>query len=165
MDDVGDRGAEAVEDRPALEVPHVAGATVADVDLVGQPAQHRHPFGRGEGQDRSTLHRLVAQQDDRPGRDLAGQRAVVRRSEHLDRRGRGRQDGVERQEGGHHPLDGPVDVGPADLPPFEGVGQVQGPDHPGGHLDVEAGGQRGSGLAHPEHPVADDEALEAPLPP
>jgi hypothetical protein len=60
-------------------------------------------------------------------------------------------------------LDGAVDVVPRCVATLEGGGQVLGADHAVGHLDVEAGGDRGGGVAQPEDPVADDEAIEVPL--
>ncbi len=46
---------------------------------------------------------------------------------------------------------------------LEGVGEVLRSHHPVRHLDVEPGVERRRRVAEPEDPVADHEALEAPL--
>jgi hypothetical protein len=158
-----DHGTDAGEDGAAVEVPHIAGSAVAEVDGVGEATEHRHGSARSDRQHRGAVDRLVAEQDDGAGGDLACELSVLRRSEDGSRRGRRGQDVVEPQQRGHDPPDGAVDVGPRRLAVREGPREVLGPHHAVGHLDVEPCGQRRRRVTQTEDPIADDEALEPPL--
>ena len=164
MDDVGERGAEPVQDGPTVEIPDVAGPAVTDVDGVGQAAQHGDTHARiGEREHRGAGDELVAQQDDGAGCDLTGELTVRRGAQHIDQRRRGREDLVEAQHRRHDVLDGAVDVLPCGIAALEGGSEVLGAHHSVGHLDVKASGQRRRCVAEAVDPVADDEPLEPPL--
>ena len=83
--------------------------------------------------------------------------------QHLASRGRFPEHVGQPEPGGHHPLDSLVDLGPGGLTGIEVLHEVLGPDHPVGHLDVQAGVERPACVAETEQPVADHETPEPPL--
>ncbi len=160
-------GAQSLCHRDDLWSPHVARPAVPEVDRIGERSDHRDLLARTDFQreHRGSVHRLVAEEDDRLGRRLPGQRSVRRVGEHVSTWGRLAQNLGEAEPGGDHPLHRGVDLRPRGRTRVEVVDEVAGPHHPVRHLDVEATVQRTARIADPEDPVADHEARESPLVP
>ncbi len=145
----------------------VAAAAVPEVARIGEGADHREASepARVEGEDRAAVDGLVAEQHDRLGGGLAGEGAVGRGCDDVRCDGRSIAVAVggvaehRRHRAGHARPDGGVGNGALG----DGLVEAGAPDHAGRHLDVEARGDRRAGVAQAEDPVADDEALEAPL--
>ena len=109
------------------------------------------------------VDRLVAKEHDRLRGGFARESAVLGAREDVVVGLRLLQHVVEAQQGGQHALDAAVDLLPRDVLALQRVTQAIGSHHAIRHLDVEPGGNRASGVADAEDPVADHEALEAPL--
>ena len=97
----------------------------------------------GERQDGRAVDGLVAQQDDRAGRDLAGEGAVLGRADDTRRggarrRGRRRSAAAWRRSARRRRRRRPTTPSPSSRAP----GRCSVPHHAVRHLDVEAGGQR-----------------------
>ena len=141
-DDVAERGPQPGERRHDLGRPHVARRGVAGVDPVGERPDHGEASQPRplEGQHRRPVDRLVAQQHTGPLRDLAGQGAMRRAGDVLERRRLGRHG-----EAGHGREQANA---PRRRRPRRGrrrvdeARQVVCVVHAEGHLDVLAGERR-----------------------
>jgi hypothetical protein len=142
--------AEPVEHGAAVEVPHVAGPAVAEVDGVGQAADDGEPTRRGQRQHRRAVDRLVAQQHHRASRDLAGERAVLGEPSTSATAAGADSTSSKRSSVAITARRPTVDVGPRHLAALERAGRCWAADHPVRHLDVEARGTDGGGVAQAE---------------
>ena len=147
---------------------HVARPAVAEVPLVGQPAEDRDPAERSPasrgssgapstGSLRSSTIALAAA-------SRARARWAGEASTSSDTGDRSRSGSVAwRSSAATVWVTARVDRAVVDRAGLDRRAQVLVADHASGHLHVEAGVHRRGGVAEPEDPVADDEAVEAPL--
>ena len=106
-------GAQTSLDPPSPRLTAVASAPIRATDPSGAEVQR---------QERRAVDRLVAQEHHRLGRRLPGQCPVGGAGQHAPVPGAGLPEDVgEPEPGGHHPLDGLVDLGPGGLAGVEVV--------------------------------------------
>ncbi len=161
--DVGDRVAKAVEHGAARQVPHVAGTAVADVHRVGEPADDGDPLRRRRAAARRSRRRsrcaAAAPSGPRPRGPAPDVRASRVRRPLSARTGRGRSAATWRWCGSTLRSTSAHVTSPRSM----AAGRCCWRTMRYGISMSSPAVTDVPGVAQAEDPVADDEALEAPL--